>query len=69
MESLINGIGLPLLVSVAISLGGQYIQTAKDSDILKENVAATKALTDAVIELKTNMAVVLDRQERERNGR
>lgn len=68
MEQLVNGIGLPLLVSVFISVGGQYIQASKDSDVLKENVVATKALTEAVIELKTNMAVVLDRQERG-NGR
>lgn len=68
MDQLVNGVGLPLLVSIFISVGGQYIQSQKDADVLKENVVATKALTEAVIELKTNMAVVLDRQERG-NGR
>ncbi|CCE60812.1 hypothetical protein tf_59 [Pseudomonas phage tf] len=64
MDSLINGIGLPLLVSVAISLGGQYVQSSTDSTLLKENIAATKSLTEAVIQLRTDMAVVKDRQER-----
>lgn len=64
MDSLINGIGLPLLVSVAISVGGQYMQSATDSTLLKENIEATKGLTEAVIQLRTDMAVVKDRQER-----
>lgn len=67
MDSLINGIGLPLLVSVAISVGGQYMQSATDSTLLKENIEATKGLTEAVIQLRTDMAVVKDRQER-KNG-
>ena len=64
MDSLINGIGLPLLVSVAISVGGQYMQSTTDSALLKENIEATKGLTEAVIQLRTDMAVVKDRQER-----
>lgn len=68
MDSLINGFGLPLLVSLAVAVGGQYMQSNTDSVLLRENIEATKALTSAVIELKTDMAVVRDRQERQ-NGR
>lgn len=68
MEQMINGIGLPLLVSVAISMGSQFLQNNTDSALLKENIEATKGLTEAVIQLRSDMAVVKDRQERS-NGR
>lgn len=69
MEQLISGFGLPLLVSVAIALGSQFVSNSTDSEFLKKNLEATERLTTAVSNLETKVAVILDRQERAKDGR
>lgn len=69
MEQLINGVGLPLLVSAVIALGGQYVNTSRDSALLQENLVATKKLVEEVGTLNTRVSILYDRSEREKNGR
>ena len=69
MDGLINGVGLPLLVSLAIALGNQYVSNNTDSVLLTRNIEATEKLTDAVTLLNTQVSILYDRSEREKNGR
>lgn len=68
MDQLINGLGIPLLVSVAIALGGQYVNSNKDSVLLQKNLDATEKLVEKVQSLETKVGILYDRQER-KNGR
>lgn len=68
MENVINGFGLPLLVSLAVALGGQFVSNKTDSEFLKKNIEATEKLTLAVGKLETKVSILFDREER-KNGR
>lgn len=69
MEQLINGFGLPLLVSAAVALGGQYVSNNTDSILLQKNLDATEKIAERVELLNTRVSVLYDRSEREKNGR
>lgn len=68
MDSLINGLGMPLLVSVVIALGGQYVSSNRDSVLLQKNLGATEKLIEKVQGLETKVGILYDREER-KNGR
>lgn len=68
MESLINGLGMPLLVSVVIALGGQYVSSNRDSVLLQKNLEATEKLVEKVQNLETKVGILYDRGER-KDGR
>lgn len=69
MEQLINGVGLPLLVSAVIAMGGQYVNNRTDSTLLQKNLEATERIAEKVELLNTRVSVLFDRSEREKNGR
>lgn len=68
MEQLINGFGLPLLVSVVIAMGGQYVTSSRDSVLLQKNLEATERLVEKVQNLDKKVGILYDREER-KHGR
>lgn len=68
MDQLLNGIGMPLLVSAIVALGGQYVSSNRDSVLLQKNLDATEKLVEKVQNLETKVGILYDRQER-KDGR
>lgn len=68
MEQLINGLGLPLLVSAAVALGGQYVSNSTNATLLQKNLEVTERIGERIELLNTRVSVLYDRSEREKNG-
>lgn len=61
MESLMNGLGLPVLISVLIAAGAQFVRNDTDSAFLKQNIEATQELSKTMKALEIKIGVFGER--------